>query len=96
MPRGEIPLKIWNDWSADKEMKSWLAPCEAISPCGTVLLQGRTQPIPKEHYPKRLPKFFTDTKRSNFGLLEGRIVCHDYGLVVSEVETRMVRADWWE
>lgn len=88
--------RFWNDWRHDADMRTWLAPCEAISPCGTVLLQQRTQPIPREHYPKRLPQFLTDTKRSNFGLLEGRIVCHDYGLVVSEVATDMVEAEWWE
>lgn len=87
--------RFWNDWRMDADMKKWLAPCEAISACGTVLLQRRTEPVHPDHYPDRLPKFLTDTKRSNFGILDGKFVCHDYGLVVSTVSTALKKAEWW-
>lgn len=88
--------KFWNDWRLDKDVRRWLAPCESISPCGTVLLQRRTEPVPSGRFPKKLPRFLTDVKRSNFGLLNGRFVCHDYGLVRVIISTVLSQADWWE
>ena len=71
--------QIWCDVMHNKKAAPWLAPCELISPCGTVMAQKRTQPLAKDAYPKKLPKFLTDTKRVNYGLYDGRVVCHDYG-----------------
>ena len=94
--QNQAEWRIWSEWRYDADMKRWLAPCEAISPCGTVLLQKRTEPFPADAYPKKLPKFLTDTKRSNFGMFEKRVVCHDYALVVTTLSTAMVKADWWK
>ena len=47
----------WETWSEVKETKysRWFAPCRMISPCGTVLVQERTTPLPHEKYPKQMP-----------------------------------------
>jgi hypothetical protein len=45
-----------------------------------------------------MPAFFTDLKRENFGLLLGRLVCHDYGvnlLMENGMTKRMRKANWW-
>lgn len=55
---------------------------------GIALIQSRTHPfIDKEEFDmavakvpgKKLPSFFDDVHYGNFGLLDGRLVCHDYG-----------------
>lgn len=66
----------WTKW------KKYFAPCHYISPCGIVLIQERTQPVPKEKLPKSLPNFFTDIKQANFGLLNGKVVCQDYAITL--------------
>lgn len=93
----------WETWDAakqrGKEFARWLAPCTAISPSGSVLLQKRTTPIPRGKYPKRMPPFLNDFKRSNYGLYEGRVVCHDYGtslLLDHGFSLKMKKADWWD
>lgn len=87
----------WHEYSEYEKVSRWLAPCEAISPCGTVLLQKRTQPVPANfEWPEKIPGFLTDTKRGNFGLLDGRLVCHDYANILANPRVRETRADWWE
>ncbi|MEX2126942.1 MAG: hypothetical protein WD871_01695 [Xanthobacteraceae bacterium] len=73
----------WETWERVEDspaLKRWLAPCTAISPCGRVLVQRRTWPVPPHvKMPKRVPALLADLKRDNWGYLDGRIVCHDYG-----------------
>ncbi len=87
---------FWNTWEDDKDIRRWLAPCVEISPCGTILIQKRTTPAPLRCYPAKMPGFLTDMKRSNYGLYKGRLVCHDYGLVVSSARLTMRKAHWWD
>lgn len=68
---------LWQD-VADTAARKWFAPCHGISASGIVLIQARTDPIPRDRKVK-VPDWFTDNKRANFGLYEGRVVCHDYG-----------------
>ena len=91
----------WEAWQEIKDLRTsiekWFAPCIAISPCGIVMLQRRTAPLNEEELPKRVPAFFTDTKLSNFGWYEDRIVAHDYGLtelISSGLSPKMEIADW--
>ena len=79
----------------------WFAPCRRISPCGIVLIQERTRPLPPGELPKELPDFFTDLKPENFGLIDGQVVCHDYALHLassnglSKARVRKVKKDEW-
>ena len=71
----------WSTWCEVKETRwaKWFAPCFMISECGMVMLQERTEPVPQAVDLDHIPNFLTDTKRENWGMLEGRPVVHDYG-----------------
>ena len=91
----------YETWQRVKEtdLAKWFAPVECISPCGVVLVMRKTTEIPSEQYPRKLPKFFTDFKRSNYGLLNGQVVCHDYGtsLLLEHGMTKVMRSvEWWD
>lgn len=73
---------LWNNARYMEEGRRWLAPCAAISPDGTVLIQKRTRPITLEERPERIPIWMTDPKLANWGRYEGRPVMHDYGLTL--------------
>jgi len=87
----------WETWQgAEGKMEDWLAPCLQISPCGLYMIQERTTPALT--YPEKVPYFLGDTKIQNFGMFDGRFVCHDYGLVPRSGRgnsMRMVKAKWW-
>lgn len=91
----------WETWRDAAEMQNgasnWLAPCEAISPCGIVLVQRKTKPA--KVYPDKVPCFLTDLKRGNFGMIGNRFVAHDYGvnLMCNEgLKLKMQKAEWWD
>lgn len=94
-------VKEWDLWCDAVEMGSdiadWLAPCDRISPNGRILIQERTKPATK--YPDKLPVFFADTKRQNFGVIGRRFVCHDYGthlMCNSGLSKRLRKVKWWD
>jgi hypothetical protein len=62
--------------------KRWFAPVYGIDTLGTALVQARTSPLSDREWGrvKVLPNFFTDLKKQNFGMLNGKVVCHDYAL----------------
>lgn len=72
----------WEIWTAlkDTDQARWLAPCSRISACGAVLIQRRTEPLQVKQLPKRMPVWLTDFQLANYGMLDGRVVCHDYGV----------------
>jgi hypothetical protein len=69
--------EVW-DHVKDTEFAKWFAPVEYISPTGIVLVMRRTESVPSSLLPKEIPAFFDDIKPENFGMLDGRFVCHDY------------------
>lgn len=71
--------QLWNELQFT-EYGRWLAPCRRISPCGTVLIQERTEPLPDVYALTHVPEWLGDLKEENFGLIGGRLVCHDYAL----------------
>ncbi len=91
----------WTIWQSVKDtpMAKWFAPCVDISPNGHFLIQKKAEKIPKSQYPKTLPAFFTDLKYDNFGMIEDKFVCIDYGtmnLVRNIFTKKMQKANWWE
>lgn len=91
----------WETWGRVKHTQhaKWFAPCEWISPNGSVLIMRRTEPAQKRQYPERMPSFLSDFKRANYGMLDGRLVCHDYGtnlLMEYGMTKRMIKANWWD
>lgn len=94
-------IREWDLWHDAQQMhpdvRAWLAPCKAISACGSVLIQARTKPA--KTFPDKIPAWMTDTKRGNFGMLGRRFVAHDYGnnLVCNTGLTRRLKAvEWWD
>jgi hypothetical protein len=88
--------EFWHDNKKNKKVAQWLAPCEYISPCGIVLAMKKTTKPQLIDYPKRVPEFLTDLKRTNFGMLGGRMVAHDYGLYNVDTPTKPKVAKWWD
>ena len=92
----------WSTWRQLRETKyaKYLAPCHWISPCGIVLIQERARPLMPEHERVRLPSFLTDTKRANYGVINGRVVAVDYGtnLAISDgaFASKLRKPDWWD
>lgn len=87
---------LWQEVKDKPELAKWFAPCDHISPNGLLLVMRRTEQ-PKIAYPDAVPAFFTDLKLTNWGELDGRIVCHDYGLLARfySLNKRTKKADWW-
>lgn len=89
-----IEWEVWNQFEHSR-WSGWLAPCLHISPCGGVLIQAKTVPVmDMADLPKKVPAFFSDLKRENWGKLKGRIVCHDYGNILMGTGTKMTEASW--
>ncbi|MBX3603200.1 MAG: hypothetical protein KF863_21475 [Rubrivivax sp.] len=97
----------WQTWQAVKGTKAsrWFAECRWISCDGRILVQERTRPPARSEFVDRVPIWFTDLKRSNWGMASSSgkrewLVCHDYGtaLVLQEgtSTTRTKKADWWD
>jgi hypothetical protein len=86
---------FWNDHKDNKRVARWLAPCEFISPCGIILAMKKTLRPGLADYPNMMPEFLTDLKRRNFGMLDGRLVAHDYGLYRVTPVIKRRKADWW-
>ena len=91
----------WRVWERVRgtDFERYFAPCVHISPNGNVLIQRRTTLARPDEYPERLPVFLSDTKRSNYGLFDGRLVCHDYGtaLMLEYGMTKRTRkVEWWD
>lgn len=88
--------EFWQDYKDEKTVARWLAPCEFISPCGVILAQKKTTEPERSHYPKTMPEFLCDLKRRNFGLLNGKLVAHDYGMHIVKVPTKRKKVTWWD
>lgn len=71
-------LQIFQEYQ-DSPIGKWLAPVYWLSPRGIWLIQARTTPIKIGKLPKRVPALFADLKPENWGMWQGRPVCHDYG-----------------
>lgn len=90
----------WEMWSwvdGRPKISRWFAPCRHISSCGLFLIQDYVEPIRDSERPPLLPSFLSDLKRENFGMLDGKIVCADYGTVLSAIRDmpmRMKKAIW--
>lgn len=95
-----LEYHFWDAIQSDKELSKWFAPCVRISDLGLWLIQKRTEIISKEQLPKKVPYILTDLKRENWGLYEGRPVCHDYGNIIIRAATaagkRMRVANWFD
>ena len=91
----------WETWKrvVGTPASRWFAECRWISPNGSVLIMERTREPRPEDYPKKMPAFLGDFKRTNYGMVGKHLVCHDYGtnlLFENGMTTRMQSVDWWD
>lgn len=79
---------IWQEVKHWHVLRDWYAPCIDIDGYGNVLIQKRTEPFDcKDEFKKAItrtrggviPAIFDDIHYGNFGMLDGVVVCHDYG-----------------
>lgn len=85
--------QMWDQFKNVDHVSKWLAPCVNISACGRVLIQRRTTPLIE--LPDKMPVWLSDFKVQNYGMFDGRVVCHDYGLGPDHVSGSMKAAEWW-
>lgn len=71
-------FSLWRELEGTP-LGKWLAPVEWLSNDGFWLIQRKTEPIRASELPDKIPALFCDMKVSNWGMLDGRPVCHDYG-----------------
>jgi hypothetical protein len=96
-----IEYELWQIIESDKDLKPWFAPVHGISGHGQWMIQSRTHPIELKDCPKKVPAIFTDIKAENWGWLDGRPVCHDYGSILCRLFTsrasklRDVSKEWY-
>lgn len=74
-----LEWEVWQTFQYAPKLAKWLAPCVAISACGSVLVQKRTYPLRESALPRSVPSWLSDLKPDNWGELDGLPVCHDYG-----------------
>lgn len=90
----------WETWEIVKHTKfaKWFAPCIDISNNGAILAQEFCRDLEDSELPEEVPVFLCDIKRSNFGMLDGNVVCRDYGnnyLIDRGFNTKkMKKAEW--
>lgn len=90
---------IWDECHTHMlDVREWLAPCHFISNGGHVMIQQRTAPVTPCLMPKKVPYFLnSDLKTDNWGLIDGKPVCHDYGYAKVfrlGITNRMVKSDY--
>ncbi len=79
------------------EYAKYLAPCVRISGCGRLLIQKMTTPIAKNQLPKKIPYFLADTHINNWGMLNKRVVCHDYAntfIFTKLIRNKLIKPEW--
>lgn len=98
----------WETWKIVQNTPAsrWFAECKWISPSGIILIQERTRPPAPAEFLDKIPVWFTDTKRTNWGMASTNrenkqvLVCHDYGtsLMLQDGTStkRMKKADWYD
>jgi hypothetical protein len=74
-----VEFELWSRYMHYEKVAKWLAPVDSMSSNGTVMLMKKTMPLTVDQFPDEIPAFFGDIKLENFGMLDGRVVCHDYG-----------------
>lgn len=84
-----IEWEIWQSIQKYPQILKWFAPIQAISPNGLFLVQEKTYTAQK--YPEKVPYFFKDVKKENFGFIGSKFVCHDYGTFLRDDHFNTIR-----
>lgn len=68
-------------WLCDHGAAQYVAPCVSVDREGLWLIQVRTQPLPPRANGALPYSLLADPNPANYGLLGGRLVCHDYAII---------------
>lgn len=90
---------VWKRVRGTK-LERWFAPVARISARGIALIMRRTTPVSSvQDMPRRVPAMLCDFKLQNFGMLNGQVVAHDYGMFnMVELDClpgKLVGVQWW-
>lgn len=91
-----LEVEFWREHQYNDDIAPWLAPIHSWSPDMRVIAQRRVTRIPDEQLPKKMPKFLTDVKPGNYGMLDGRVVCCDYARTVSAIPLSKRKVEWFQ
>lgn len=74
-----LEFEIWSLIAESKKDRKWFAPIHYMSENGKVMIQQRIRPlVDNDVIPDKIPAYFTDIKRENFGFIGKQLVCCDY------------------
>ena len=80
-----LEFETWDLVKRTKHRK-WFAPCAWISSNGKILLQQKTKPITDNKIlPKKIPAYLSDVRIDNLGLIDGKLVTHDYSFTIDQL-----------
>ena len=74
----------------------YLAPVFFASHNYIFLLQKKCLPLREHEIPKRVPRFLNDRKQDNWGVLNGKVVCFDYGIANYNIPESELKLEKWE
>lgn len=80
------------------DLKKWFAKVIDVSEAGLLLIMEKAEMGRIKDYPGRIPHFFTDLKRSNYGWIGNRFVCVDYAstIITNGFTSKMKKVDWYD
>lgn len=59
----------------------WFAPVRYMSDCCKFIIMDKCEKLDEDDMPDFIPDFLLDVHHNNLGMLDGRVVCLDYGQV---------------
>jgi len=74
----------------------YLAPVYFASHNYSIILQEKCEPIQLKQLPKRIPKFLNDRKLDNWGMLDGKVKCFDYGITNYDIPKELLVMEDWD
>lgn len=76
-----LEYEVWQAAQGSHYQK-WFAPIKYCSPAGNFLVMRKARPIrDTDKLPKKVPSFFTDMKKENYGMINNQLVCIDYHFI---------------
>lgn len=92
-----VEASTWDRFKDYPKISKWIAPVLQRSADCRVIVQRRTSTLVKP--PAKIPDFLGDLKVQNFGLLDGQVVAHDYGLGIyldPGSTFTLIKPEWWD
>lgn len=92
-----IEFNVWQHVEHVEAINKWFAPVVSMSKCGRILIMKKCSTVLDSKLPDKVPAFFTDIKKENFGMYKNHVCCLDYAshlLLEKGMTNRMRKANW--